>query len=147
MRFFFFAISHIPLMFFVFVFVLIGYFLYLRFKCFPLSRSPLWNSPICSPSFCLYKGAPHPPTPVLKPWHSHTLRHQTLSGPRASPPTDVQQGHPLPHMWPAPWVFFGWCSSPQEFLGSSLLTLLLPPWGCKPPQLLQSLSNSSIRDP
>jgi hypothetical protein len=50
-------------------------------------------------------------------------------------------------MWPAPWVFFGWCSSPQEFLGSSLLTLLLPPWGCKPPQLLQSLSNSSIRDP
>ena len=49
-------------------------------------------------------------------------------------------------MWPEPWVspcvFFGGWSSPQELWGRgglALLTLLLPPWDCKPPQLLQSL--------
>jgi hypothetical protein len=33
-------------------------FLYLHFKCFSLSRSPLRNSSILSPSLCLYEGAP-----------------------------------------------------------------------------------------
>jgi hypothetical protein len=50
---------------------------------------------------------PHSPTPILPPWHSPILGHQTPSGPRDSPPTDVQQGHPLPHMWNlriSPWV-------------------------------------------
>jgi hypothetical protein len=64
---------------------------------------------------CLfYKGVP-PPAPIFPPWHSSTLGHRTPSGLRASSPTDVQQGHPLPHMWPAPWVtpcvLFGWWSS------------------------------------
>jgi hypothetical protein len=78
----------------------IGYFLYLHFKCFPLSRSPLWKLPSHP------KSPTHPPTPILLSWHSPTLRHQTPSGPRASPPTDVQQGHSLPHMWPASWAMF-----------------------------------------
>jgi hypothetical protein len=86
----------------------IGYFLYLHFKCFPLSRSPLQTSP--PPLPCLYEGPP--------PWHFPTLGHRTPLGPRASPPTDVQQGHLLPHRWPAPWVapcvFIGWWFSPRE---------------------------------
>jgi hypothetical protein len=93
----------------------------------------------------------HPSTPILLPWHSPTLGYQTPSGPRGSPSTDVQQGHPLPHMWPEPWVpacvFFGWWSIPWELVGggvvvvSGLLILLLSPWDCNPPppQLLQSL--------
>jgi hypothetical protein len=32
------------------------------------------------------------------------------------PPTDDQQGRPLPHMWPVPCVFFSWWPSPQELL-------------------------------
>ena len=46
----------------------------------------------------------YPLTPVIPHWHSSTQRHRTPSGPRAAPPTDIQQGHPLPHMLPAPWV-------------------------------------------
>jgi hypothetical protein len=62
------------------------------------------------PSPCLYEGAP-PPIPAFLPWHFPTLGHRTTTGPRAVPPIDVQQGHPLPHMWPESWVppgvFFG----------------------------------------
>jgi hypothetical protein len=64
---------------------------------------------------------PHPPTPVLHPQHSPTLGHWTPSDPKACPPTDVQQGHPLPHKRPAAWVapcvFFSWWSSHQELQG------------------------------
>ena len=38
---------------------------------------------------------PHPPTSASPPWHSPTLGHQAFTGPRASPPIDTQQGHPL----------------------------------------------------
>jgi hypothetical protein len=85
----------------------------------------------------------HLTTPVFPPWLSPTLGHWTLSGLRASPPTNVQQDHPLPHLWLEPCVLlcvlFGLCSTPQELLGSGWLTLLLPPWSCKPPRLLQYL--------
>jgi hypothetical protein len=101
----------------------IGYFLHLHFKCFPLSRSPLQKPPYAIPSppasmRVLY----YPPTtPIFPPWHSPTLGHQTPSDPRAFPLTDVQRGHPLPHMRPEPWVlpcvFFGWWSSTWELLG------------------------------
>lgn len=43
----------------------------------------------------------HPLTPILLSRHSPTLVHWTPSSMRASLPTDVQQGHFLPHMWPA----------------------------------------------
>ena len=63
--------------FFFFSFFLIGYFLYLHFKCFSLSRSPLWEP--LSYASSLYKGVPHSPTSILPPWHSPTLRHPTPS--------------------------------------------------------------------
>ena len=90
-----------------------GYFLYLQFSplftCLP-SRNPLSHPP----SPCLYKGAP-PPTHSLQPWHSPTLGHRIATGPRTTPPTNVQQGYPLPYMRKEPWVppcvLFGWWSS------------------------------------
>ena len=65
----------------------------------------------------------HPPIAsmmVIPPQtHSHLptlafsyIDYSTLSGPRASPTTEFQQGHPLPHMQLEPWflpcVLFGW---------------------------------------
>jgi hypothetical protein len=139
-------------LFFCFVFCFsLRYFLCLHFKWFSLSRSPLWEHPILSPLPCLYEGTPYPPTPILPPWHSPTLDHWTPSGPRATPPTDAQQGHLLPHMWPAPWVAPCVCFScgpvPWSSVGSGLLTLLLPPWGRKPPELLQFLLQFLHRGP
>jgi hypothetical protein len=79
---------------------------------------------------------PHPPTPVLLPWHSSTLGHITLSCLRASPPTDVQQGHLLLHMQPEAWVHqcvcFGWWFSPQEIQGVWLDTVA-PSMGLQTP--------------
>ena len=84
---------------------------------------------------------PYPPIPIVPPWHSLTLRHQTPSGPRAT--TDVQQGHSLLHMWTEPWVppcvLFGWWNRQQELQGSGWLTLLLLLGGFKTIQLLQFL--------
>ena len=102
---------------FIIIFFFIVYFLYLHFKCFPLSRSPIWKPPILSHSPASMRVIPtlthsHPPTLAFP----YNVWHWTFSGPRASPPIVVQQGHPLPHMWRAPWVtlcaFFGWWSSP-----------------------------------
>jgi len=67
---------------------------YLHFKCYPFSGFPSWNPLSHSPSTCFYEGAP-PPTPASPPWHFPTLGHQPFTGPRASPPTNVWQGHPL----------------------------------------------------
>jgi hypothetical protein len=83
------------------------------FQMYSLSMSPLWKTPYyMPPSTASMSVLPNPPTPVFLPWHSPTLGHQTPTGPRAAPPTDAQQGHPLAHMWPEPWVppcvLFGW---------------------------------------
>jgi hypothetical protein len=88
-------------------------------------RNPLSHTP------CLYEGAP-PPT------HSHppALTFPN-SGLMVSPPTDVQQVHPLPHMWPAPWVspcvFFGWWSSSWELLGVWSVDTVAPSMGLQTP--------------
>ena len=75
----------------------------ITFPHFP-SKSPLNPSPL--PLLT------NPPTPASLSWNSPTLGHQTFSGPRASPPIDFQQGHPLLHMLLEPWVplcvLFGW---------------------------------------
>ena len=84
----------------------------------------------------------HPPTPVLLPWHSPTLGHRTTSGPRVTHPTDVQQGHPLPHMRPEPWVppcvLLGWWSSPWELQGVWSVDTVAPSMG------LHTLSAPSV---
>ena len=85
----------------------IEYFLYLHFKCFPFPglpfRNPLSHSPI--PASIT---VPPPPTYPLLSFLSGIPLHWGIehppSGPRATLPTNVQQGHLLPHMWPEPWV-------------------------------------------
>ena len=77
--------------------------------------------------------------------HPHpTLGHWAPTGPRASAPTDVQQGHPLSHMWPEPWVapyvLFGWWCSPWELWGVWLVDTVVPP----PPMELQTPSAPSV---
>ena len=82
--------------------------------------------------------------PSLTPpfWHSPILGHQAFPGPRASPPIDVQQGHPLLHMqlnpWVLPCVLFGWWFSAWELWELWLVDIVVLPMGCKPLQLLQS---------
>jgi hypothetical protein len=109
---------------------------------FPL-QSPLFHHlPLAS-----MRLLPHPPT------HSHLNTQalpytveSSLHRPRTSPPIDARQCHPLLHMqlepWVSPCVLFGlWFGSSG---GSGWLILLLFLWVCKPLQLLQSFSNSSI---
>jgi hypothetical protein len=98
------------------------------------------KTPIPSPLYCLYEGSPPPThlfTPIFLPCHFPTLRHRTSSGPRASPPTDVQQDHPLPHMQPTPWippyVLFGWWSSTCELLGVWLVDTVAASIGLQTP--------------
>jgi hypothetical protein len=116
----------------------IRYFLYLHFKCYPLSWFPLLKPPISSSLSLL----PNPPTPASRSWHSPTLEHRTFTGPRASPPTDDWLGYPLLHMqlepWVPPGVFFGWWFSPSDLWGTGWFILLFLLWGCKPLQLLGS---------
>jgi hypothetical protein len=93
----------------------------------------LWG---CSPT--------HPPTPVSLPWHSPTLGHRTFPGPRASPPIDVQQGHPLLHMCLEPWippcVVFGLWFSTWELWGFWLVDIVVLPMGLQTPSVPSVLS-------
>ena len=58
------------------------------------------------------------------------LGHQTSTGPRASPLTDVRQSHPLLlkylEPWIAPYTLFGWWSSPWEHWVVWPANVLLP---------------------
>jgi hypothetical protein len=63
----------------------IGYFLYLHFKCYLLSRSPLWKPPIPSPSPCLYEGAPPSIHPLL-PSSPDIPLHWGIEPPQAQGP-------------------------------------------------------------
>jgi hypothetical protein len=78
------------------IFLLAIFFIYISIVS-PFQPSPSETPyPIPMP---LWGCSPTPPSiPVFLPWHSPTLGHWAFTGPRASPPTDVQQDHPLPHM-------------------------------------------------
>ena len=81
----------------------------------------------------------HQPTPVFPAWHSSTLVHGIHV---QRPFLTLMSNKPiLCHicpMGPSISTLVG-SPGPRSYIGSGLLTLLLPPWGCKPPQLLQSL--------
>ena len=93
----------------------------------PFHVSPLEIPyPIPSPSSSMRVLPSHLLTPnshptTHPPWPSPTLEYQTSSGPMVASPTDIQQGQPLPYIWPEPWVppcvFFSWWSSPWELWG------------------------------
>jgi hypothetical protein len=76
------------------LFFFLGYFLYLHFKCYPLSCFPLQNPPIPSPLPLLT----NPPTLPSWPWHSPILGHRAFTGPMASLLIDDLLGHPLLNM-------------------------------------------------
>ena len=101
---------------------------------------------------CLCEGAPptHSSTPAFPHWHSPTLGHWNPTWNRAAPPTNVQQGHPLPHKllepWVSPCVLFGWWN--LVLWSSGLLTLLYPiPMGLANLLNCNPFYKSSIRNP
>jgi hypothetical protein len=113
-----------PLMntlFFSFFLILINHSIGLHLKCYPTSQLPLHKSPIPyspSPAFPLPPlgcSPTHIPSPAPPLQHLPMLRHQTSTGPRASPPIAVRQGHPLLHMylesWISPCILLVWWSS------------------------------------
>jgi hypothetical protein len=110
-------------------FISLGFFLMFFFICIfslftfqmfsPFQVSPSETPNPIHPPPAFVMALPHPLTHTHLPaLASPTMGHQAPSGSRTSPPTDVQQGHSLPHMQPEPWVpscvLFGWWSSPHE---------------------------------
>jgi hypothetical protein len=87
---------------------------------------------------------PYPPTLASLPWHSPTLGHPAFPGPMASLPIDVQQGHPLLHMWLKEWVppyvLFGSWFSPWELWRVWLVDIVVPPMGLQTPSVPSVLS-------
>jgi hypothetical protein len=93
---------------------------------------------------------PHvlPPPPAHQPIHSCFLAltfsytymgqgHKAFTGPRDSPPIDVQLGHPQLHMQLEPWippcVLLGWWFSPWELWGCWLVHIAVPPMWLQTP--------------
>ena len=104
------------------------YFLYLHFKCYPLSYFPPKKTPILSPHICF----PTYPLPLPDPgmplyWGIEPLQDQ---GPLLPLMTDqailsyiCSQSHQ------SPCVFFGWWVSPRELWGYWLVHIVVPPMG------------------
>jgi hypothetical protein len=99
----------------------------------------------CSPT--------NPTTLTSSPCHSPTLGHQAFTGQRISPCIDVQQGHPLLHLWLEPrippCVLFGWW-----FLGALggwgiwLVDIVCSSYGVANPfSSFSTFSNSSTGNP
>jgi hypothetical protein len=89
----------------------------------------------------------NPPIPTSWPWHSPTLGHRVVTGPRASPTIDDQLGHPLLHIhlepWVPPCVLFGWWFSPWELWGYWLVHIIVPPMELQTPSTPWVLSLTS----
>jgi hypothetical protein len=105
---------------FFFLFIFTGYFLYLHFKCYPISRSPPRPPPEIPypilPTPAYMRVFPHPPTHPPIPISQSSVPlywgiYKAFIGPRTSPPTDTWQGHLLQHMQLEPCVLLcGWLS-------------------------------------
>jgi hypothetical protein len=95
---------------------------------FPVSLPP--RNILSHPhSPCFYEGVPpltHPLLPPLPGIPLHWGIHWAITGPRASPPTDSWQGHPLLHMQLEPCVIICWWLNPWEFWGVWLVYIVLP---------------------
>ena len=109
----------------------------MHFTCFFLSRSPLLKSPIPSALPCLCEGS-HPPTScpsIPLHWGIKHPQAQGLLFPLMSNKAI------LCHICPGSFHVYSLVCvpAPGSTRESGLLTLLLHPWGCKPPQLFQSL--------
>jgi hypothetical protein len=115
---------------------------------YPIPTLLLWG---CSPT--------HLPTPISLPLHSPSLGHKAFTEPRASPPIDALQGHPLLYIQLEPWVpprlLFGWWFTtyevanpfssfsppPNSSIGVSMLSSMV---GCKhPPPYLSGSGRTS----
>jgi hypothetical protein len=126
--------------FFVFCFLKLDVFLYLHFKCYPLSQFPLQKPLIPSPPPASMRVPTHPTThsltPTSLPWHSPS-----------------QNQGPLLQLMPNKAILCyicGWSHGslhvysfvgglvPGSSGGSGWLTLLFFLWGWKPLQFLQS---------
>ena len=68
-------------------FLIIRYFLYIHFKCYP--KSSLYPPPT---------RLPYPPTPTSWPWHSPVLGHIKFASPMGLLCSDGRLGHLLIHM-------------------------------------------------
>jgi hypothetical protein len=117
---------------------LIEYFIYLHFRCNPLSQFPLWK-PFISSSLplLLWRCSPTlPPTPASPSWQSSTLGH---TGPMGSLPICAWKGHPLLHMqlevWVAPCVLFGWLFSPWQLWWVWLVDIVVFPMVLQTPSV------------
>jgi hypothetical protein len=110
-----------------FFFFLLGIFLHLHVKCYLLSCFPFHKPPLPAPLPLLT----NLPTPTF--WS----RQQAFRGPRASPPIEDRQGHPLLHMllepWVPPCVLFGFWFSPWELWGYWMVHIVVPPMGLQTP--------------
>ena len=135
------------------VFFIIEYFIYLHFKCYPLSQFLFWNSHSHLLPLLLWGYSPHHlPTPDFLHWHSPTLGHWAFTGPRAFPHFDDGQGHPLLHMqlelWVPPCVLIAWWFSPGELWGVWLDDTVVLPLGLQMPSAPSVLSlTPSLRIP
>jgi hypothetical protein len=125
--------------FFLFWIFLIGYFIYLHFKC-PLSRFPP-KSP--------YPIPPLPASMRVCPSHLTALTFPytgAFTGSKASPPIDAQQGHPLLHLqlepWVPPCVLLIWWLSLWELW---LVHIVVPPMGLQTPSAPSGLSDHEPR--
>ena len=116
--------------------------MYLHFKCYYLSWFLLLKP--LSHSLASMRLFPQPPTPTTLPWHSLTLGNQPFTGPRAFPPIDARQCHPLLHMclelWMPLCVLFNWWFSPWELWRIWLVDIVVLPMGLQTPSASSVLS-------
>jgi hypothetical protein len=109
---------------------------------FPFQVS-LSGNPLYHPSPLASEGAPHPPL-SLPSSHNGIFLHWGIVHPQAQEP-NWYPTKPSSPTYVAGTMSCSWLYSlvggavPGTLEESGLLTLLLPPWGYKPPQLLQSL--------
>jgi hypothetical protein len=123
--------------------LMIGYFLYLLFKCYPLSRFPPRNPLFHSPSPDSMRVFPHPPT------NSHLPDLPSHSPYTGASKSSQDQGPLLPLMpykailccicgWSHAYSLVGGLVPGSSGGGPGWLILLFFLWDCKPLQIFQS---------